>query len=307
MTRWLHTVTPLQWALILSIAVHAAILSIRFVHPDAFKHVFQDNTLDIILVNAQSAERPVKAQAIAQHNLAGGGEADRKVIASTPLPATKVTSAGDSAIDQNQREIADMLQRQQALIAQVRKQLDALPQSADSAKGDPQAQANEERRRQLSKLLAAIERRVQEENSRPRKRYLSPATLGATYALYYDEMRHKIEEVGTKNFPQVAGRKLYGELLMAVLVNHDGQLLDARVVRSSGDRLLDRLAEAIVSKAAPFGPFTPAMRKDTDQFDVTARFNFTHDERLETTLQSDPLTAAAPATTAATATAGAQP
>jgi protein TonB len=294
MKRWLRTVTPLQWALILSIAVHAAILSIRFVHPDAFKHVFQDRTLDIILVNAKSDERPIKAQAIAQHDLAGGGESDRKVIASTPLPATKVASAGDSAIDQNQREIADMMRRQQALILQVRKQLDALPQTAVNDSGDPRAQANQERRARLSKLLAAIEKRVQEENSRPRKRYLSPATLGATYAIYYDEMRHKIEQVGTQNFPQVAGRKLYGELLMALLVNHDGQLLDARVVRSSGDRLLDRLAEAIVAKAAPFGPFTPAMRQDTDQFDVTARFNFTHDERLETTLQTDPLTAAPP-------------
>jgi protein TonB len=294
MKRWLRTVTPLQWALILSIAVHAAILSIRFVHPDAFKHVFQDRTLDIILVNAKSDERPIKAQAIAQHDLAGGGESDRKVIASTPLPATKVASAGDSAIDQNQREIADMMRRQQALILQVRKQLDALPQTAVNDSGDPRAQANQERRARLSKLLAAIEKRVQEENSRPRKRYLSPATLGATYAIYYDEMRHKIEQVGTQNFPQVAGRKLYGELLMALLVNHDGQLLDARVVRSSGDRLLDRLAEAIVAKAAPFGPFTPAMRQDTDQFDVTARFNFTHDERLETTLQTDPLTTAPP-------------
>ena len=32
------------------------------------------------------------------------------------------------------------------------------------------------------------------------------------------------------------------------------------------------------------------MRKDTDQFDVTARFRFTHEQTLETTLQSDQLT-----------------
>ena len=57
----------------------------------------------------------------------------------------------------------------------------------------PEAQAQEEKRRQLAKMLAAIERRVEEENSRPKKRYLSPATLGTTYALYYDELRRKIE------------------------------------------------------------------------------------------------------------------
>ena len=31
------------------------------------------------------------------------------------------------------------------------------------------------------------------------------------------------------------------------------------------------------------------MRKDTDQFDVTARFKFTRDMTLETTLQADQL------------------
>ena len=57
--------------------------------------------------------------------------------------------------------------------------------------------------------------------------------------------------------------------------------------RSSGNRMLDRLAEAVAQAAAPFGNFTAAMRKDTDQFDVTARFRFTHEQTLETTLQTD--------------------
>ena len=130
---------------------------------------------------------------------------------------------------------------------------------------------------------------MEEENSRPRKRYLSPATLGTTYAVYYDSMRRKIEAEGTANFPQVAGRKLYGELIMALLINHDGRILDARVVRGSGNRALDKLAELIAARSAPFGNFTAAMRKDTDQFDVTARFKFTHEQTLETTLQADPL------------------
>ena len=186
-----------------------------------------------------------------------------------------------------------MLEQQEQLLAQVRQQLATLPKvDPQKLREDPEARAQEERRQQLSKLLAAIERRVEEENSRPRKRYLSPATLGTTYAVYYDEMRRKIEHFGTENFPQVAGRKLYGELLMSLLINHDGRILDARVVHSSGNRMLDRLAELIASRASPFGNFTAAMRKDTDQFDVTARFKFTHDMTLETTLQADQLGAA---------------
>ena len=287
----LKTLTTLQWALGLSVLLHAGLLTIRFVDPEGFKRVFQDTTLDVVLVNAESDEKPEKPQALAQATLAGGGEAADKRMVSTPLPPAPVESPGDSAVNENQRRIDSMLEQQEQLLAQVRQQLATMPKvDPQKLNQDPEAQAQEERRQQLQKLLAAIERRVEEENSRPRKRYLSPATLGTTYAVYYDEMRRKIEAEGTANFPQVAGRKLYGELLMSLLINHDGRILAARVTRSSGNRNLDRLAEIIASRAAPFGNFTAAMRKDTDQFDVTARFRFTHEQTLETTLQSDQLT-----------------
>ena len=287
----LKTLTTLQWALGLSVLLHAALLTIRFVDPEGFKRVFQDTTLDVVLVNAESDEKPEKPQALAQATLAGGGEAADKRMVSTPLPPAPVESPGDSAVNENQRRIDSMVEQQEQLLAQVRQQLATMPKvDPQKLNQDPEAQAQEERRQQLQKLLAAIERRVEEENSRPRKRYLSPATLGTTYAVYYEEMRRKIEAEGTANFPQVAGRKLYGELLMSLLINHDGRILDARVTRSSGNRNLDRLAEIIASRAAPFGNFTAAMRKDTDQFDVTARFRFTHEQTLETTLQSDQLT-----------------
>ena len=288
----LRTLSTLQWALGLSVLLHAVLLTVRFVDPEGFRRVFEPTSLDVILVNAASDEKPQKAQALAQATLAGGGEAADKRIVSTPLPPAPVESTGDSAVNENQRRIDNMLEQQEQLLAQVRQQLATLP-LADPKKpnNDPEARAQQEQRQQLQKLLAAIERRVEEENSRPRKRYLSPATLGTTYAVYYDEMRRRIEAEGTANFPQVAGRKLYGELLMSLLINHDGRILDARVTQGSGNRMLDRLAELIASRAAPFGNFTAAMRRDTDQFDVTARFRFTHEQTLETTLQSNSLTA----------------
>ena len=48
----------LQWALALSVALHAALLTVRFVHPEAFQRIFQDTPLEVILVNARSDERP---------------------------------------------------------------------------------------------------------------------------------------------------------------------------------------------------------------------------------------------------------
>ena len=91
-------------------------------------------------------------------------------------------------------------------------------------------------------MLAEIERRINEENARPKKRYISPSTREEVYAIYYDGLRRKIEDKGTHNFPEVAGRKLYGELTMVVTVNFDGKVLDTEVVETSGTLALDRRA-----------------------------------------------------------------
>ena len=75
MLRSYKSLSTLQWALGLSVLLHAVLLTVRFVDPEGFKRLFQETTLDVVLVNAASDEKPVKAQAIAQSSLAGGGEA----------------------------------------------------------------------------------------------------------------------------------------------------------------------------------------------------------------------------------------
>jgi protein TonB len=151
--------------------------------------------------------------------------------------------------------------------------------------GTPQDREQEERRRQLLKLLAEIEKRINEENARPRKRYISPATREEVYAVYYDELRRRIEERGTANFPEIAGRKLYGELTMVITVNHDGKVLDTEVVQGSGQNVLDNRAQAIV-RGLNFGRFNEAMRRRADQIVVVSRFRFTRDETLQTQLST---------------------
>ena len=141
--------------------------------------------------------------------------------------------------------------------------------------------SQEEKRRQLLKLLAEIEKRINEENSRPKKRYISPATREEAYAIYYDALARKVEDKGTENFPEQAGRKLYGELTMIVTVNHDGRVLGTEIVQGSGNSTLDRRAEAIARAAGPFGAFDAEMRKKADQFAIVARFKFTRDQTLE--------------------------
>lgn len=277
----LRSFTTMQLALGASLAVHAALLTVRFVDPERFNRVFEDTPLEVILVNARTNEKPDKAQALAQANMAGGGERDQG-RATTPLPASALTAMGDSLQEQTQSSTQTLLEQQQLLLAQVRTQLAALrPPEPLNPGATPEQITREEKRRRLIKLLAEIERRIQEENARPKKRYVSPATREVPYALYYDTMRRLIEDMGTTNFPTADGKKLYGELTMLITVNHDGQVLATEVVDSSGIPLLDRRAELIARSAGPFGSFSDDMRRGFDQLVLVSRFKFTRDEQLE--------------------------
>lgn len=272
----------MQLALGASIAVHAVFLTVRFVDPDSFNRVFEDTPLEVILVNAKSADKPEKAKAIAQTNLAGGGEADTG-RATSPLPSSALTEVGDSLEDESVKKLQNLQEQQMLLLSQIKNQLAALPPPDPHKAATKSEQVErEEKRRQLINLLAEIERRINKENSRPKKRYISPAAREAVFAIYYDGLRNAIETKGTENFPTTSsGKKLYGELTMIVTVNHDGRVLETEIVETSGNRQLDKRAAAIARSAGPFGAFSAAMRRQADQIVVVSRFKFTRDETLE--------------------------
>ena len=282
----LRNLSTLQIALGLSVVAHAALLTVRFVAPESFNRVFQETPLEVILVNAKSNERPDKARAIAQASLAGGGDLD-KGRATSPLPPSAFTAVGDST-DDAQRQVEAMQAQQMLLLSQLKRQLAAMPTSDPRQQGTPsELVEREQKRKQLVELLAEIERRVNEENARPKKRYISPATREAAYAVYVDTLRRRIEARGTEHFPEMAGKKLYGELTMLVTVNFDGSILGTEVVATSGNPSLDHRAAAIVRNIGNFGKFTTAMRREADQIVLPSRFKFTRDETLEAHLSAN--------------------
>jgi len=279
-------ISTLQLSLIFSFGVHGALLGVRFVDPEGFNRIFQDTPLEVVLVNSRSGEAPLKAQAIAQANLAGGGEAERG-RATSPLPPSALVEIGDSN-EQARKQIEQLQETQQQLLAQLRREIALLPPPDPRRdQGTPEERQTEEKRRQLVELLAEIEKRINEENARPKRRYISPATREEVYAMYYDQLRRKIEDRGTRNFPEYQGKKLYGELTMNVTVDAEGRVIDTEVVRPSNSKVLDRRAIAIVKAAAPFGPFTTAMRQKADQLVITSRFRFTREDGLETSLTAN--------------------
>ncbi|MBC7958033.1 MAG: TonB family protein [Cytophagales bacterium] len=276
--------SALQIALTTSVVAHAVLLfAWQAVDPEGFTRAFQDTPLEVILVNSRSTEAPSKAQAIAQRNLAGGGDVDRG-RATSPLPSAALTELGESAEDAR-KQIDQLQETQLQLLAQVRRELATLPQPDPKRdRGSPQDRSQEERRKQLLQLLAEIEKRINEENARPKKRYISPSTREEVYAIYYDQLRRKIEDRGTRNFPESQGKKLYGELVMIITVDAAGRIVETEIVQASQSKLLDKRAISIVQAAAPFGPFSAAMKKQADQLVIPTRFRFSREEGFETSV-----------------------
>ena len=268
--------------------MHSVLLSLRFVDPESFNRVFKDTPLEVILVNARSNEKSEQAKAIAQASLAGGGNTEQG-RATSPLPPSEFNDAGETLEMVSPSKLQNLQEQQSVLLATVKQQIASLPPANPQDLRNKQEQVQrEEKRQQLAKLLAEIERRINTENSRPKKRYISPATREQVYAVYYDHLRHAIEDRGTEDFPTANGKKLYGDLTMIVTVNFDGRVLATEVVEGSGSAALDQRAAAIARTAGPFGHFSTAMRKQADQILVVSRFRFARDETLQARVSGSP-------------------
>jgi protein TonB len=280
-------------AITFSVLAHASLLAIRFAAPDAFRLQPADPGLEVILVNAKHARAPVKADALAQANLDGGGNADAG-RAQSPLPDLRKIENGDS-IKALQRRIAELEQQQKNVLTKVRQsQFNSAP-VADQAKPDPSRTGadNADSAKAIARMTAEITQRIADENKRPKKTFISPSTREVGYAMYYKAMQKRVEEVGTLNFPQQNGHKLYGELVVYIPIFQDGSLYEKeggpRVERSSGNPALDKAALSIVRRAAPFGKF-PANMRSSDKDDlwiVVTRFKFTREEKLQAELRGE--------------------
>ncbi len=167
--------SALQVALLVSVGFHGGLLALRIASPESFNRLFEDTPLEVVLVNTRSNEAPSKALALAQANLSGGGNAEQG-RATSPLAPSKLLEIGESTEIQHQ-QIAQLQQEQQQLLAQIRREVALLPApDPQRDQGTNEAREQAERRRQLVQLLAEIEKRVNDENARPKKRYISQAT-----------------------------------------------------------------------------------------------------------------------------------
>lgn len=273
----------LQKCLLGSALVHAGIFGFKFVDPEGFDRVFKDQGLEVILVNAKGQDHNDKPKALAQTSLLGGGD-EAKGRATSALQASLVDSNGES-IEEIRREIEAAQSQQNLMLTQLQQEKTNLLKNLDSKNIANGAESNvSAQQMQRIKLIAELEKRINEFNEKPRKRFVGPSTVGTAHAFYYQNFKNKVESLGTKNFPSVNGKKLYGELTLMISIDKFGQVSELDILESTGDMGFDRMAMAIVRKGAPYGQFTELMLKKFQVLVVVSRFRFTKDEGLQTTV-----------------------
>jgi len=270
----------------LSVLVHAAALSLQFKFPEASR-VFQEKTLDIILVNSKSAHKPTAPQALAQNNLDGGGNTDLDRRAKTPLPPSPKQQKGTD-LEQTQKRVQALEAKQKKMLAQARSKQVVAPSMETEVQAEPAPAPTVSGRDlansalEMMRLEGQIAKSTDEYNKRPRKKFLGTRTTEYRFARYIEDWRLKVERVGTLNYPEAAKGKLYGSLILTVTIKSDGSVDKIEINRSSGHTILDDAARRIVGLAGPFAAFSPDIRRDTDLLVITRSWNFTRSNNLET-------------------------
>lgn len=181
----------------------------------------------------------------------------------TPPLLSKETS---NISQTSQAKVQELEAQQKALASQIKQQLDDLPDSP--------------KRQELKRLLAEIEKRMAQ--SKPATLYLSPsAKLTPEMAQYHAQMVRKIEDCGTRHFPKVKGKSVYGKGLVIVTLDLNGKVHNTHIAESSGKPMLDKYMAKVVRASSPFGVLPAQAHLDQlrpfEQLVYVTRFNFEHD------------------------------
>ncbi len=240
--------------------------------------------MEITLVTSRAEKAPDQADFLAQANQRGGGNTDEITRPVTPPPAAEIAQQETAA---TLPIIPDRPQTKNKLTAQAPSphKTEAYQEEKQEAPADaPSAADLVARSLQIASLSAEINESREAYAKRPRQAFISAATHEYKYASYMEAWRRKVEQIGNLNYPGEARRNnLSGSLILDVALNPDGKVHSIALRRSSGHKVLDDAAIAIVKLAAPYAPFPDNIRKDTDILHITRTWQFLRENRLSST------------------------
>lgn len=234
-------------------------------------------SLDVVLVQSASGEKPVKADFLAQANNSGGGESEKAVRPSELM---------SSPISKNEAGVAPRPMQASAPKPQPPTQHELLTQQRSKFSVQTEHEVPEqpplpqptvrdvlEKKLEMAKLAAEIQQESQAYAKRPKKKYISANTKEYQYAAYMSAWVARVERIGNLNYPDEARREqLHGELVLTVALRRDGTVKSVDVIEPSGHKILDDAAIRIVNESAPFPPIPT--EDGVDELYVTRTWQF---------------------------------
>ncbi|MDH5180430.1 MAG: TonB family protein [Gammaproteobacteria bacterium] len=268
--------------LFFALAVHAIIvLGVSFDLED-LTNPDQVATMEITLVHSKSEEAPEDADYLAQANQQGGGNVQEKIRPSSPfsnpLPTPEQGFAPNSRREMALPKSRDKQQLEVLTVDNSRLRRQSKPEEIplpEQARTLTAAQLYE-RSSEMARLSAEINQLKKAYQKEKTHTYLSGANAREyRYANYLDAWRAKVENIGNLNYPsEIKRNAIYGKVLLDVAINPDGSLHSMKILRSSGNRLIDQAAKRIVRMSAPFPPLPEQILKDTDVLHIPREWRF---------------------------------
>ena len=280
--RLLHPVVPdrLPAMLFLAALVHGIlIIGITF-NPELTNPFAEAISLEVTIVADpdQEIDRPDEAAYLAQASQEGGGNITDQIRPSAPLQSAM---PADNIGQEDGNAVTDSKAHERAADEVLTTENDTDRAVPIDPRTDPQQQdtvaiAMESGAEQTMPLPQETDATFLLTDDDPSQLIISADTRESVAAAYLDAWKRRIEAVGAAYIPELGDvGSLSGSPTMLVRISEDGELLEARVSRTSGSPVLDLASVDIIRRASPFDQFPTAMADEYDTVAFEYKFLFT--------------------------------
>ena len=226
----------------------------------------------------QQIDRPDEAAYLAQASQEGGGNITDQIRPSAPLQSAM---PADNPGREDGTAIADAKAHEQSADEVLATENTSDRRVAIDPRTEPQQQdaiaiAMEAGAEATLPLPQEDEASFMLTDDDPKQLIISADTSESVAAAYLDAWKRRIEAVGAAYLPELGNiGALTGSPTMLVRISENGELLEARVSRSSGSPVLDLASVDIIQRASPFDEFPTAMAEEYDTVAFEYKFLFT--------------------------------
>lgn len=265
-----------SFTIFIAIAMHVVIITQEFIPEDPKPAPY---TMEITLSRFDDDTKPEKADFLADTNQLGSGTLEKKARVTSPTPAPQHNAVEQLASSPPpQRKPVEFNKKPVVTSIQAKRLRPSLFDRAVESEKPVEVRDRRsilERSLEIAELEADLDRQRQDYAMRPRVTRLTAAsTMKAVDTQYVAHVVKKIEKTGSLNFPEEAGKKLYGTPRISISIYSDGTIKEVIVLESSGNLVLDSETKNIIHRAAPFAPFPKNVRKERDVLELIRTFSY---------------------------------